>query len=34
VLGLLGLVSDRIFQVTTTRLLWRYDGASGGGSTQ
>jgi ABC-type nitrate/sulfonate/bicarbonate transport system permease component len=34
VLGLLGLVSDRIFQVTTTRLLWRYDGASGGRSTQ
>jgi len=34
VLGLLGLVSDRIFQVTTTRLLWRYEGASGGRSTQ
>lgn len=28
VLGLLGLLSDRIFQVATTRLLWRYDGAS------
>lgn len=24
ILGLLGLISDRIFHVTTTRLLWRY----------
>ncbi len=34
VLGLLGLLSDRVFQVVTTRLLWRYDGASVGRSIQ
>ena len=28
--GLLGLVSDRVFQVATTRLLWRYQGAAAG----
>ncbi len=33
-LGLLGLLSDRIFQLVTTRLLWRYDGASLGRSMQ
>jgi NitT/TauT family transport system permease protein len=30
VLGLLGLLSDRVFQVATTRLLWRYGAAAAG----